>query len=445
MIFQRLKLLLPRNLYGRAFLILLVPIVIIQVVVSYVYINRHFEGVTHQMVDNVSFEINYILKTAEESIDEVDAQTKMNNLGKPLGFSIRFDPAPAYTTFERNLFDFTGIEVIKRMKVNFPTLLAINLKIDPNRAIAVLNTRHGFMMLDFPRKRVSLPAPHQLLVLMVFTAVLMTIVSFLFMRNQLKPIRRLSKAAEAFGRGVSVEYQPSGALEVRSAGRAFLNMRKRIEDHLEQRTLLLSGVSHDLRTPLTRLRLELALLEENSSNQKEMQKDLSEMEYMLDEFLAFAKGDQLEQTIEEYPWNIAKNVVDSSDLTKGIEISLLPINKPKNELKVPLKPMAIKRALENLILNASEFGNKINLKCYKDNNYTCYSVSDNGPGIAEKDYENVMKPFYRLDDARNANRKSGVGLGLAIVADITRNHGGEISLDTSKDLGGLKVILKIPS
>ena len=181
------------------------------------------------------------------------------------------------------------------MKRNFPTLLAINLKIDPKRAIAVINTRHGFMMLDFPRKRVSLPAPHQLLVLMLFTAILMTIVSFLFMRNQLKPIRRLSKAAESFGKGVSVDYQPSGALEVRSAGQAFLDMRKRIEDHIEQRTLLLSGVSHDLRTPLTRLRLELALLDENNTNQEEMQKDLSEMEYMLDEFLAFARGDQLEQ------------------------------------------------------------------------------------------------------------------------------------------------------
>ena len=434
---------LPRNLYGRAFLILLVPIVIIQVVVSYVYINRHFEGVTHQMVDNVTFEINYILKTAEESIDEKDAQTKMNELGKPLGFSIRFDPAPAYSTFDRNIYDFTGIEVIKRMKLNFPTLLAINLKIDPKRAIAVINTRHGFMMLDFPRKRVSLPAPHQLLVLMLFTAILMTIVSFLFMRNQLKPIRRLSKAAESFGKGVSVDYQPSGALEVRSAGQAFLDMRKRIEDHIEQRTLLLSGVSHDLRTPLTRLRLELALLDENNTNQKEMQKDLSEMEYMLDEFLAFARGDQLEQMSEEYPWDIALQVIKSSNI-KGVNISLSPIDKPINEARVLLKPIAIKRALENLILNASEFGNKISLKCFRTDKCLCYSVSDNGPGIAEKDFENVMKPFYRLDNSRNANRKSGVGLGLAIVADITRNHGGEIALDKSTDLGGLKVTLKIP-
>ena len=443
MIFQRLKLILPRNLYGRAFLILLVPIVIIQVVVSYVYINRHFEGVTHQMVDNVTFEINYILKTAEESIDEKDAQTKMNELGKPLGFSIRFDPAPAYSTFERYIYDLTGIEVIKRMKSNFPTLVAINLKIDPERAIAVINTRHGFMMLDFPRKRVSLPAPHQLLVLMLITAILMTIVSFLFMRNQLKPIRRLSKAAEAFGKGVSVDYQPSGALEVRSAGKAFLDMRKRIEDHIEQRTLLLSGVSHDLRTPLTRLRLELALLEKNSANQKEMLNDLSEMEYMLDEFLAFARGDRLEQMCEEYPWDIAEQVVTNSEI-KGAEITLYPTEKPVNELRVLLKPIAIKRALENLILNASEFGNTINLKCFRDNGFICYSVSDNGPGIAEKDYENVMKPFYRLDNARNANRKSGVGLGLAIVADIIRNHGGELGLGKSDDLGGLKVTLKIP-
>ena len=178
MIFQWLKFILPRNLYGRAFLILLVPIVILQVVVSYVYIQRHFEGVTHQMVDNVTFEINYILKTAEESVDKPDAQSKMNELGKPLGFSIRFDPAPAYSDFERDYFDLTGIEVIKRMKKNFPNLIALNLKADSNRSIAVLDTRHGFMMLDFPRKRVSLSAPHQLLVLMLFTAVLMTLVSF---------------------------------------------------------------------------------------------------------------------------------------------------------------------------------------------------------------------------------------------------------------------------
>jgi two-component system, OmpR family, osmolarity sensor histidine kinase EnvZ len=444
MIFQRLKFFLPRNLYGRAFLILLVPIVIIQVVVSYVYIQHHFEGVTHQMVDNVSFEINYILKTAEESVDETDAQTKMNELGKPLGFSIRLDPAPTYTGFDRHYYDFTGIEVIKVMKGNFPNLIALNLKIDSQRSIAVLNTRHGFIMLDFPRKRVSLSAPHQLLVLMLFTAILMTFVSFIFMRNQLKPIKRLSKVAEAFGRGVSLNYQPSGALEVRSAGHAFLAMRKRIENHIEQRTMLLSGVSHDLRTPLTRLRLEVALLEKDDADKKGMLNDILDMEYMLDEFLEFTRGDRLEEMSLELPWKIAFDVINNNQ-GRSANITILPNKPPINEKKVLLKPIAIRRALENLIQNACEFGTEVRLEYFCDDNNIYFLVSDNGPGIEKKDHDNVMKPFYRLDDARNANRKSGVGLGLAIVADITRSHGGQISLDKCEELSGLKVSIKIPT
>ena len=444
MIFQWLKFILPRNLYGRAFLILLVPIVILQVVVSYVYIQRHFEGVTHQMVDNVTFEINYILKTAEESVDEPDAQSKMNELGKPLGFSIRFDPAPAYSDFERDYFDLTGIEVIRRMKKNFPNLIALNLKADSNRSIAILDTRHGYMMLDFPRKRVSLPAPHQLLVLMLFTAILMTLVSFIFMRNQVRPIKRLSKAAEAFGRGISVQYQPSGALEVRSAGHAFIAMRKRIENHIEQRTLFLSGVSHDLRTPLTRLRLELALLEIDENEKDDMLNDISEMEYMLDEFLEFARGDQLESMIEVLPSKIVKDVIANSKI-KNAQISINPKFPPKQEDTILLKPIAMRRALGNLIHNAAEFGTAVEIKYSRNEKYLIYSVSDNGPGIAKKDHSNVIKPFYRLDHARNANRKSGVGLGLAIAADVARNHGGKIHLEKCKKLGGLKASIKIPT
>ena len=444
MIFQWLKFILPRNLYGRAFLILLVPIVILQVVVSYVYIQRHFEGVTHQMVDNVTFEINYILKTAEESVDEPGAQSKMNELGKPLGFSIRFDPAPAYSDFERNYFDLTGIEVIKRMKKNFPNLIALNLKADSNRSIAVLDTRHGFMMLDFPRKRVSFTAPHQLLVLMLLTAVLMTLVSFVFMRNQLRPIKRLSKAAEAFGRGVSVKYQPSGALEVRSAGQAFLAMRKRIENHIEQQTLFLSGVSHDLRTPLTRLRLELALLEKDEHEKDNMLNDISEMEYMLDEFLEFARGDQSENMIKVLPYQIIQDVIANSKI-KNVHISIHPESPPEDEDVILLKPIAIRRALGNLIHNAAEFGTEVEIKYSRNEKYLIYSVSDNGPGIAKKDHSNVIKPFYRLDHARNANRKSGVGLGLAIAADVARNHGGKIHLEKCKELGGLKASIKIPT
>ena len=444
MIFQWLKFIFPRNLYGRAFLILLVPIVILQVVVSYVYIQRHFEGVTHQMVDNVTFEINYILKTAEESVDEPGAQSKMNELGKPLGFSIRFDPAPAYSDFQRDYFDFTGIGVIRRMKKNFPNLVALNLKADANRSIAVLDTRHGFMMLDFPRKRVSLPAPHQLLVLMLLTAVLMTIVSFVFMRNQLRPIKRLSKAAEAFGRGVSVKYQPSGALEVRSAGQAFLAMRKRIENHIEQQTLFLSGVSHDLRTPLTRLRLELALLEKDEHEKNNMLNDISEMEYMLDEFLEFARGDQSENMIKVLPSKIIQDVIANSKI-KNVHISIDPESPPEDEDEILLKPIAIRRALGNLIHNAAEFGTKVKIKYSKNKKYSIYSVSDNGPGIAKKDHANVIKPFYRLDHARNANRKSGVGLGLAIAADVARSHGGQIYLEKCTELGGLKASIKIPN
>ena len=220
-------------------------------------------------------------------------------------------------------------------------------------------------------------------------------------------------------------------------------MRKRIENHIEQRTLLLSGVSHDLRTPLTRLRLELALVESNNIDMKGMLGDISEMEYMLDEFLEFARGDQLEKMSPQLPWKIAFEVIKNNK-TQNVDVTISPSEQPISEKTILLKPVAIRRALDNLIQNSCEFGTKVKLKHFYDENNLIYSVSDNGPGIAKKDHDNVMKPFYRLDNARNANRKSGVGLGLAIVADITRSHGGQLSLEKCDDLGGLKISIKIP-
>jgi two-component system osmolarity sensor histidine kinase EnvZ len=292
------------------------------------------------------------------------------------------------------------------------------------------------MEIGFDRSRVSASNPHQLLVLMVFTGLLMTLIAFLFLRNQLRPIRRLARAAEAFGKGRVVAYKPSGATEVRSAGNAFLDMRARIERQIEQRTLLLSGVSHDLRTPLTRLKLGLAMLDEEDA--APMMRDVDDMQRLLDGFLAFVRGDATEEVAEKCdPLPFVRSVVEDARRT-GQAVTLHAV---EGAGVVLMRQGAVRRALENLIGNATRYGTRAEVSLAILERAVRITVEDDGPGIPRDRREEAMRPFTRLDDARNQNRGTGTGLGLAIAADIARSHGGTLRLGDSARLGGLKAEL----
>jgi two-component system osmolarity sensor histidine kinase EnvZ len=273
---------------------------------------------------------------------------------------------------------------------------------------------------------------------MIVTSILMTIIAYLFLSNQLRPIARLSLAAEAFGKGQVIPYVPRGATEVRAAGHAFLDMRARIERQIEQRTLMLSGVSHDLRTPLTRMRLGLSLLPEDEET-KALLSDVAEMERLVDEFLSFARGDATEAVEPIDPEALARRVVENAArLGKRVDLRL----EGRME-RVQLRPQAMARALENLVTNALRYGSRAEVSVAMGDRWLRFTVEDDGPGIPAARRGEAVQPFSRLDAARDPNRGGGVGLGLSIASDIARSHGGELRLGESATLGGLKAELLV--
>ena len=431
--FKWLKRYMPRSLYGRAALILLVPIVTIQLVVSIVFIQRFYEGVTRQMTQNVVLELNYLMRQIEAAPDVATAVTMIAPLQEPLAMQFRL-PAPDMGKEQKALFDLSGRAMIDTLRGGVQGISAIDLVSDSDIVQIWINTQFGDMDVRFSRLRVAARNPHQLLVLMIFTGILMTIIAILFLRNQLRPIKRLAFASEAFGKGRVIAYSPSGANEVRAAGGAFLSMRSRIERQIEQRTMMLSGVSHDLRTPLTRLKLGLSMLDEDTTD---LEQDVLDMEGLLDGFLDFARGDAGEEQVSTDPVALVEQAVSNAHRAgKQVEMAAVTAN---GELM--LRPKAVLRAVENLIGNAVRYGNRSVVSVLLSGRTLVISVEDNGPGIAPNDREEALKPFSRLEPARNQNKGSGVGLGLSIAMDIARAHGGVIRLGESETLGGLQVDL----
>jgi len=282
---------------------------------------------------------------------------------------------------------------------------------------------------------------HIFLIWMVGTSVVLLTVAILFLRNQIRPVLRLAEAADAFGKGrpVPPDFRPRGAREVRQAAQAFLEMRERIRHHVEQRTTMLAGVSHDLRTVLTRFKLELALLRESPEIQA-LKNDVNEMQHMLEDYLAFAKGDGGE---EAAPANVGELLGEVQEETEYLGTPIeLRMRQPKHELVLPLKRQAFKRAVTNLVTNAARFGNIVIIRAAADETWLRIEVDDDGPGVPPAERDNVFRPFYRLDHARNQDAGNS-GLGLAIARDIARSHGGDIALGVSS-MGGQRATMRVP-
>ena len=429
---QWIKQFLPRGLYGRAALILIVPVVTIQLVVSSVFLQRHFEGVTSQLSNALTLDLALILDTWAS-----DVRRAAEDLATALDVEIA---APEFDGGTSRAFSaLSGIWVAEGLTRNMEAVGGIDMLAEQRRITILPPTPEGQMAFSTARRRVSAAAPHQLLVIMVATGILMTLVAYAFLRNQLKPIRRLAEASENFGKGRTIAYRPSGATEVRSAGRAFLDMRDRIEGHLEQRTLMLSGVSHDLRTPLTRMRLSLGMMED-SAERADLNRDVDEMEALLNTFLDFVRGEALDDPVTADATALAEQVAEDGRRAGG-KVSYV---RPNAEIMAPMRPLAVQRALSNLMSNARRYAAKVRLQVTADEAHVQFSIEDDGPGIPADRRDEALKPFIRLDAARNQNQGSGVGLGLAIADDIARRHGGALILSDSADLGGLRVDLRLP-
>ena len=428
---------LPRGLYGRAALILVVPIMIIQLVFSTEFIQRFYEDVTSQMTQGVAIDLDFLLDEIEASPSLAEARTRVVPLATALEIGLTLPAGPeAPNADKRQRIDLSGDTIIATLRERLPSLVAVDLT-GTNRLVTLrFDSRFGPVQAELTRRRMSAANPHQLIVLMVFTSILMTVVAYFFLRRQLRPITKLAEAAEEFGKGRAVSYKPRGAQEVRAAGRAFLDMRARIERQIEQRTLMLSGVSHDLRTPLTRMRLALSLMPEDAEVEA-LQLDVMQMERMVDEFLAFVRGDAMEGSEPTDAVAMVREVVERA----GPQVALVSVEGVPEP--VEMRPQAIVRALENLVSNARRFGKRVEVRLTFQDRSLRIQVEDDGPGIPPERRDEALRPFTRLDSSRDPNRGAGVGLGLSIASDIALSHGGALRLSKSETLGGLRVDLVI--
>ena len=389
--FKWIKRYMPKRLYWRAAFILLFPVIFLQLIVSFVIIKRHFEGVTEQMTRTVASQIELLATTVENA--EIEAAI---GLSKALNMELlQIDLDGLMGVDKRRFYDVSGMVVIRELS-GLKWVQGLDLLDDDYVIISLKLADMGFL-LRLERARVSASNPHQLIVNMVVFGAFFTLIAFVYLRNQLRPITRLASAAEAFGRGQTVPYSASGAIEVKAAGNAFLEMRNRIERHIEQRTMILSGVSHDLRTPLTRLKLGISLLDIN--DKEPLERDLEEMGRMLDEFLTFAKAQDNEKSNFE--------LLSVSIVLQGLEADYnrsdarLHIEEVKDTGFYLMRPSLIRRALDNIIGNALRYGNLAHLKVIIDDSHVNFIIEDDGPGIPPEMFSEALKPFSRLDPARN--------------------------------------------
>jgi len=437
MFFQWLKQYMPRGIYARAALILILPVIFVQIVVSVVFVKDHFEDVTRQMSITAAREVRLVLGVIRNAATEDDIAVRAAGVIGPLAMTLEPVAASALEeTDQRNWYDFSGIVITQTLRDRVPELAAVDLSSD--RAVRLLlDTGPGPVALQFDRRRVSAATPHQLLVNMVFFGILITIVAFIYMRNQLRPIKRLARAAEAFGRGNAIAYTPAGAAEIRAAGTAFIDMRNRIERQIETRTLMLSGVSHDLRTPLTRMRLALSMLDD--ADRVALERDVDDMQGMIDAFLNFAKGNSEGEPEAVDPVELVRGIVSDAQRA-GQPVALAEV---EGEGIVTLRVVAMRRAIDNLITNSVRYGRRAEVSVRVSDKSLRFRVEDEGPGIPEESRADAQRPFVRLDASRNQDHGSGVGLGLAIATDIARAHGGVLRLGHSEKLGGLRADIVI--
>ena len=429
-----LKPYLPRSLFGRAALILVAPVVTLQFTVSIVFIQRHYDRVTEQLTSAAILDIQLVLQKMAAD----DPQTRELSRALKVNYKKLPSDQPLPRDDQISFFDLAGRSLISTIHRDLPNATAVDVLSQVSRVTIFVQTARGPIQFDLERGRFTATNPHQLLVLLLFTGLLMILIAFVFMRNQLIPITRLAAAANAFGRGEHIPYVTRGATEVREAGQAFLAMRARIERQIESRTLLLSGISHDLRSPLTRLKLGLTLLPQDEATE-DLFKDIADMERLVDEFLAFVRGDAMEETSLCDPQDLLRQAV-SNGLRAHQSIQIFEM---ADAPPISLRPLAIMRALENLLGNAVRYGTHAQVSLAITAESLRFIIEDDGPGIPEQARALALEPFHRLDAARDPNRGGGVGLGLSIAADIARSHGGAVILSDSTRLGGLRVELRI--
>jgi two-component system, OmpR family, osmolarity sensor histidine kinase EnvZ len=432
----------PRTLMARVLLIIVLPIAVMQIAVTWVFFDKHWETVTAKLSEGLAGDIAWAVRAYGANPTDANLELINDQAVKSMQLSVSLrkgDKLPVnrresiFLALNRTIDKALGDqleEVYWFDTTKYPAHIDIRVQVD-----------QGVLRFIAAKDRAFATTGYIFIFWMLGATLILTTIAMLFIRNQVRAIERLSQAAERFGRGEDdPAFKPYGATEVRSAARAFIEMKARIQRQIEQRTTLLASVSHDLRTPLTRLKLELAMAEQDTATQR-MKQDVSEMAYMIDEYLAFARGEMGEDT-DSVSVQALMDSVTQSVARAGHSLETESLS---GDLRVNIREMAVQRALTNLIMNGFHYGRHVRFHAELTGEETQtlrLIIDDDGPGITPEKREEAFKPFSRLDDSRNQNIK-GVGLGLAIARDIVRSHGGELLLDTSPQ-GGLRALVSLP-
>jgi len=434
---MRLRDVLPHGLLPRTLLIIVTPLVLLQVVSGVIFYDRHWANVSRHRANAVAGDIAVVTEMLRTPSAEVGAQRILNMAHAALDLEIHFVPGeilPNETWRPRTTLERTLARSLDEM-VRRPFLIDTDRV--PKRVVISLQYPDGVLHVSANEERIISSTTTIFILWMVATAVILVAVATLFMANQVTPIRRLAAAADAIGKGRDApDFKPSGATEVRQAATAFLAMRDRIARQIQQRTEMLAGVSHDLRTPLTRMKLELALLGDDAEL-GELRRDVAEMERMIEDYLAFARG---EGTEVPRPTDVAALVADVVRAAGRHGVSV--VADAGEPLVLPLRESAMRRCLANLVANATTWGTHVVVSARRHGPAVEIAVEDDGPGIPPDQREAAFRPFHRLDPSRNP-ATGGTGLGLAIAREIVLAHGGEITLGTAK-LGGLRALVRLP-
>ncbi len=429
---------LPKGLYARSLIIIIAPVVLLQSVIAYVFMERHWQLVTRRLSSAVTSDIAALIDVYETYPQDPNGETLTRIATERLGLDVDFlrdatlpppGPRPFFSILDEALSDELARQLARPYWVDTGGRSSlIEIRVQMGKDVMRVLAR---------RSQAYASNSHIFLLWMGGSSLVLLGVAILFLRNQIRPILRLAEAAESFGKGREIDFRPRGAREVRQAGHAFIEMKRRIERAIEQRTTMLNGVSHDLRTILTRFKLSLALLDQTSEIE-DLKRDIDEMSRMLEGYLAFARGDAGEQAVTTDLRTLLEELRGDAE-RQGHPLSLDIVGDPM----ITVRPDGFRRLLFNLLSNASRHGEAIAISANHETKWLVIHVDDDGPGVPPERREDVFKPFVRLDEARNQD-EGGSGLGLAIARDIARSHGGDISL-TDSPLGGLRATVRLPA
>jgi len=436
-----IKRFLPRGLFGRSLIIIIAPMFLLQAIISYVFFERDLDTTTRSMARDVAADAAFLIALEDTQPDAMRPQMRAL-AARQLRYDLSFMPGAKITppghrhrksTIDEALDEILAQQVGEvRHFSTHGTVAAFDIDVE---------VHDGVLRMVVPRDRVTVLSPDLFIAWMVGSALILLAVAILFLRNQVRPIERLARAADAFGKGRAVpDFKPYGATEVRRAAQAFLTMRERIERHVQQRTEMLAGVSHDLKTPLTRIRLQLAMMKQGPEIEA-LRDDLSEMERMLDEYLDFARGEGGENSQLADLGELVREAAQAAARARAGGEGRLSLEVPGG-LSLSVKATALRRCVTNLIDNALKHGRAVRVSLAHGARFAEIHVDDDGPGIPAEQREKAFRPFHRLDEGRNL-QTGGVGLGLAIARDIARAHGGDLLLAQSPD-GGLRATIRLP-